>query len=895
MASAQLATRLVWDEDAEEKSGDAVTSWDNSGDKGGSECSAISPDLVVEGSPQRSPFRNEVNTSYFSDPESQTATRAAKKHFERPSGFVYGRLSKRSATQPPHSIPMDKDDESDIGYGYGVDDSDYDFYDNDLEDSTGEVVHVSRETPAVSRRETGITMHPKPPPQQQHVSTGRLHSSATLAVERNINASGWIDPVALDSSPVCSTRVKPSDDGGSELSSIACTTVHFQNRASNRHCRLATRLNTVPPLPVDSFNDEVSLLTESSIKPILSGEVAADHTSRLKGSLVDLPPSHGVSTDREESKAAFPLSPSSCPSRSAGFDSETLSSQRLDVERPTRTPVPVQITRTVREKPYRGMPLLLQCTGHVETPTRVIVVSVGSDSESDTDGAGPRGDQRTHPYVDEDEGGTPSLIERGVRTRSRSPSSPYLSTTDRHTTTLPVVSNVPLSGTPAAATTSSYPYTTHIPSPSIQVNSQPNEGQRECLVPPYYNNGYDEKAALDSINASVYTEILDNQDYISEPVLCSYSVEPITLADGGNATEGQWAHPSYQASDPHTVPRGTGSDGFHFTPSSSLQDMSHGILPAPHHMTLPSRSTAQWHDPGLVLDPPLSQLPANISANRKERMGSWQKGAVGVESAFPAGYPADFYEIVDVVESVEETSTLHNTPPVVCAFDPYRWSSPQSRGQGHYRESVSTPQVSHPSSNLLTKVLQRHHRGQEVVHRLLDTHLHRPLSGTPFGRVVPASVYLKEQRQQRAEQLSLEAEQMRLQIAYDVCQATYPYARELLLLFLLLVEETDIHQRRRSRKSPSFSHTAANSVAESLVTFELCAQAVNTVLQRHSVKWIRATRELCARVVTWCRAGKDGGWGLNREDSEEDRVEYTSFVSSVMQFASEYPFGRRGC
>jgi predicted HD phosphohydrolase len=167
-----------------------------------------------------------------------------------------------------------------------------------------------------------------------------------------------------------------------------------------------------------------------------------------------------------------------------------------------------------------------------------------------------------------------------------------------------------------------------------------------------------------------------------------------------------------------------------------------------------------------------------------------------------------------------------------------------------------------------------------------------------------AVLYMAQQEQLRSQRMAAEAERLRLGLALDVCQAVRPHGRDLLLMLLLLVEESNAAQRRHQRRRSYTSEGGRNALGdpteweESRVSYDVCAEAINCVLERHGISWVRATRGLCHRVVAWCRCHDQHSSSTMHDKSASVRepmlVEYTTFVSCVMEFAARYADSNAG-
>ncbi|CAJ1016938.1 hypothetical protein Q4I30_001113 [Leishmania utingensis] len=680
-----------------------------------------------------------------------------------------------------------------------------------------------------------------------------------------------------------------------------------------------------------------------------------------------------VSLSPEDDRAAAnspPPRPLAMPAKTSMSPPTRENGTLIRVMHPTlnTTGLMCPLTRVVRDRPPRGAPLILQCTGHMPTPTRTILVDdimmEGDEGEEEgTVTAGlytsayteicDRSDLLLSSSVSADgvllrkgggEGGSGS---RDTSNRSPTPDpdlhhgrtwqatrsgSPLVSLTDAQF----------IGGNAATVAYQQHPELRHHgldPSPSLT----PAKTWREKEV----------NAVPDLIDFSVETEAMEASWQDESLVLCGYSVEPIRV--GCDTSGSPEVRPHHKVPRCHSFPtfsaNGATAPGADFPKESrvlfsasqaveQLQAGADGVeerwarlpvaapwLPHPRRLERDAVQTvARGWLPRTYTHPPSRE--AYPDARFTEDLP---------QTAFP-----DPHDVRHLVESVEEM------PGPGRAFHPPAWTSNvPSEGAGalggwasglsfgkscHFSDSGEFAQPTPSSLNSATRCEDRSPLTvQRERRRVLHTLLARQTRSSESRRcatvsqryagaqesmrsarlIAPAADYVATQEQLREQRLAVEAERARLGLVMDMCEAVRPHARDLLLMFLLLVEESNIrcrHRRRgqvQRRSKPTSTHDTAYSLPlnstvweESRVTYGMCAEAVNCVLERHGVTRIRATRELCRRVVAWSQyhrhchnlpTQRESLLGSLHGTADDTSVEYATFVSSVMEFAEQYP------
>ncbi|KAK7198026.1 hypothetical protein NESM_000758100 [Novymonas esmeraldas] len=634
-------------------------------------------------------------------------------------------------------------------------------------------------------------------------------------------------------------------------------------------------------------------------------------------------------------------------------------------------------TRVVRERPVHGAPLLLQCTGHICTPTRTIRVDdMLTDGEEDEGEATVTACLHTSVYKDvaDSASGTPS-------TSSSSPEVMALEEDDGrgggatrhsrrdHGALLPRrrARRLVRSGSPLLslvdpqrpvhvdAATESPSHPQRIVVTSISRSGWGTQGEEEVY------EGAGEDAMPDMIDFSVQTEPLDVSQHGESLVLCGYSVEPIVACDGARGQP---------TARPH---RGAALNGG----SPASYAAMGAAAPVPESRSLfasppgakqtPVREEEGEEEEDSVVEnwSRAQREAARLSHSRhREPYGTWSApsersrgphAAAAMYAAHDRVHVAqgvvhasseEMGAVFDLVESVEETPAPHRGD---FAAVPYTTTAPRSGGGGggvgplrgevrraHASPPPPPPRFNERGSSAPHGVVHRadeHATSQQrhqrlTVHSLLARQLRSPQHGAGPGAArprhnstldscppglftAPAEDYAEAQEQLRRQRLAAEAERVRFSLALDVCAAVRPHARDLLLMFLLFAEESSSRRRRSHggalhRRGGTVSPDAAGSSSadttvwgsESRVSYDTCAEAVNCVLERRGVSWVRATRELCRRVVAWCYYHRHRGDAVDdyahvaealTDTADDASTDYATFVSAVMEFADGFP------
>ncbi|CAG9568825.1 conserved hypothetical protein [Leishmania major strain Friedlin] len=626
-------------------------------------------------------------------------------------------------------------------------------------------------------------------------------------------------------------------------------------------------------------------------------------------------------------------------------------------------------TRVVRDRPPRGVPLILQCTGHFPTRTRTILVDDTMMDDDEGDGedtvtAGlhtsvykETGDRSDLSYSSSVSAEGVLLLRSGGRGgrggRDASNGSPTPSPGVLHGRTY----RVARSGSPLVSLTDAQ-FIGGDPATVAYQQPEPHHHDIDAspsLSPP--KTWEEEEEVVDTmpdlIDFSVQTEELEPSRQDESLILCGYSVEPICASRGASAPpEVRPRHrvppcqPFFKTSATDATASAAafskkGREGCAASQDvEQLQATGEGgeegwawprgeasWLPQPSHLECDAVQTVsrEW------LPRTYTHRPSR-EANR----------AAGFDDDLPQASSPDLHDVRHLIESVEEAPApgrgFH--PPLRITDMPCegaevrggRNSTPSFRKSRHVNNSVECIQATPLSSSSATRfdersslTLQRGRR--KALHTLLARQMCSPNSSRctttsheyadarasvrSARLIAPAADYVATQEQLRGQRLAAEEERARLSLVLDVCEAVRPHARDLLLMFLLLVEESNMRRRhggrgqaqRRSnptsdRGTAYSSHLDSSVWEESRVTYGTCAEAVNCVLERHGVTRVRATRELCRRVVAWCQHHHRGHSLLTqgaslldslRGTADEASVEYATFVSSVMEFAEQYP------
>ncbi|CBZ31616.1 hypothetical protein, conserved [Leishmania donovani] len=627
-------------------------------------------------------------------------------------------------------------------------------------------------------------------------------------------------------------------------------------------------------------------------------------------------------------------------------------------------------TRVVRDRPPRGVPLILQCTGHYPTPTRTILVddTMMDDDEGDGEDTVTAG---LHTSVYKETGDRSDLSysssvsvegvlllrgggQGGRCGRDASNCSPTPSPGVLHGRTCPVArSGSPLVSLTDAQFIGGDPATVAYQHPEPEPHHHDLDASPSLLPPKTWEEEEEVDAVPDLIDFSVQTEELEPSRQDESLILCGYSVEPICASRGASAPP--------EARPRHRVPPcqpffkssaiGATASAAAFSKkgregcaaSQDVEQLQVEGEGAEEDWAWP-RGEASWlpqtsHlEREAVQTVPREWLPRTYTHQPSREAYR----ATGFDDDLPQTSTPSLHDVRYLVESVQEAPApgrgFHPPPRIIdvpCEGAEVRGgrnSTLSFRKSRHVNNSVERVQATPLSSSSATRfdersslTLQRERRN--ALHTLLARQMRSPSSSRctttsheyadarvsvrSARLIAPAADYVAMQEQLRGQRLAAEEERARLSLVLDVCEAVRPHARDLLLMFLLLVEESNMRRRHRRRgqvqrrSNPTSDHGTAYSShldssvwEESRVTYGMCAEAVNCVLERHGVTRVRATRELCRRVVAWCKHHHSGHslptQGASLLDSlrgtaDDASVEYATFVSSVMEFAEQYP------
>ncbi|KPA83618.1 hypothetical protein ABB37_01891 [Leptomonas pyrrhocoris] len=935
------------------------------------------PDLVVEASPFQGDgsdgrmTKEDVDASFFSDYEAEARSKAiaiaplTPPPPPPPPPLKKSSLAKRTngGTDPlPHGEKREVEEEE-------LHDGDA-FYDAEYASSLGE-----------QKKRRGSSPSPTP---EAAVQWKQGKVLTTSSAHHNGRANSWLDPLRSLSSPPLDVDVDHDQFGrlllraphglsdsprrGSDSSPSAprSNTPRSYVGAPPAAVREGTAAPSPPFHPISSVDlpDQPSFVWGSHDSPrnapvdvvkALSSTATAQHgggAPASKGSRAPLPsppppPLQGHQANRRAASTAdtqtavVASTPPHKPPTAAVSWTDVPTSAETVVRAlvPGLHPLPTAVVtdgstgqkRVVRERAPRGVPLLLQCTEHADTPTRTIVIpsaaeekaSVGGDEDEETVSAGP------HTSAYRETSGMSDLIssasrESPVRSAKKSVRKDLM----RHTPERAVdcrrrsgrsksprvsfVDHLP-SGADAASTPPQHdlPPSLHRLSPS---SASSTDTEADAFAPP------------ELVDFSVLTEAMGHSTQEDSVVLCGFSVESLPMSAGVVRADEE-SHPSRpcaraaqqpRLAHPPTASRRTlrTTDAPHADASSIVQPPreAYASYAAPHSRNQPEAGQANPY----ALQRPTPAL-VHGSARHDDRRLPWPSRELEYPppAAEPIAAPAtvrttkeplkvvDIYHTVDSVEEavVGESADYEYTTSYAGPYNAMH-SNPTDDTLGAMQTAAT------PTSENRYDPLQHRRQQREAVRQLLarqtDPQRHSTsraqsdddteIEGDTAPQQLSSAAYVLQQERLREQRMAAETERLRLGLALDVCQAVRPYGRDLLLMFLLLVEESNasLRRHRQSSKTLKGSSDAFADTApwtESRVRYEMCAEAVNCVLARHGVRSVRATRELCRRVVTWCGRNLQGSsrsFEASSASMDETLVEYTAFVSCVMEFAAQY-------
>ncbi|KPI87622.1 hypothetical protein ABL78_3279 [Leptomonas seymouri] len=582
-------------------------------------------------------------------------------------------------------------------------------------------------------------------------------------------------------------------------------------------------------------------------------------------------------------------------------------------------------TRVVRERAPRGVPLLLQCTEHAHTPTRTILVPSAAEKD-DADG-------------DDDE-----TVNAGLHTSAyceASGVSDLISSASHESSVTPAEKNshVNLMHHTSEGAANCRHRTARSRSPFVSLVENHPSGAGAALMyrqqaQPLSSRGASPSSSISAetvaaapprlVDFSVHTEALESSAQEDSLVLCGFSVESLPMlmeATRVGEESHRSSHHSPVAQPPHPprlpeVPRRT-----HSTVRAPGADASPHRQPSREEYTSSAASHSRNQPRPAQVHVATSDDDSKFLWPSRELVYPAQEtelttGAAMMDSPKESLKVFDLHYVVDSVEeAVVGGSAGHSyISPCVGPYGAYdrghdavHSNSAFAQARCTVEDTVSGTSASEYSLGQLQHRQQQREAVRQLLARQTDLRHHSRSRPHYYGDVdverdmVPqplsSAAYVMQQERLREQRMAAEAERLRLELALDVCQAVRPYGRDLLLMFLLLVEESNAALRLRRRNSKALEgryDTFADPAQwrESRVSYEMCAEAVNCVLERHGVGWIRATRELCRRVVAWCRRHQQGSAAsrdLSSISMDDTLVEYATFVSCVMEFVVQYP------
>ncbi|GET85894.1 hypothetical protein, conserved [Leishmania tarentolae] len=619
-------------------------------------------------------------------------------------------------------------------------------------------------------------------------------------------------------------------------------------------------------------------------------------------------------------------------------------------------------TRVVRDRPPRGVPLILQCTGHFQTPTRTIFIDDTMMEEDPGDGgdtvtAGPHTSVYKETGDRSDRSYSSSLSVDGVELRKgggrgrhggcdASNCSPEPGPGMLHSRTCQLARSAsPLVSLTDAQSIGGDPVTVAYLQPQPESHHRDTDTSPSLPRPKMWEE--EENTVPDLIDFSVHTDELEPSQQDESLILCGYSVEPISVSRDTSAAPEARPH--------HQVPL---CRSYNFSATGATASVA-ALSVKGRGRCVSSRDVEQlqvegevatngwaWPQAGGASWPPQpSHLECDVVQTVPQtypRQPSRETYPfAGLDEDLPHTSSPALHGLRHPIEYAEETPAhghnFHRSPRITDVLgegarvrDSWSFSPSfhESRHVNNSAECVQTPPLSSsPATRLERSSLTLRREGRKTLQTLFARQMHSPTSsrcttmshGYTDAResvhssrlIAPAVDYVATQEQLRGQRIAAEEERARLSLALDVCEAVRPHARDLLLMFLLLVEESNMQCRHRRqgqvqcRSTPTSdhrtscgSHLDSTVWEESRVTYGTCAEAVNCVLQRHGVTRVRATRELCRRVVAWSRNHHNGQrlptqhaslLDSLRGTADDSSVEYATFVSSVMEFSAQYP------
>ncbi|KAG5485869.1 hypothetical protein CUR178_07462 [Leishmania enriettii] len=966
------------------------------------------PDLEVEASPARhdgSPgveeVRRDVDTSYFSDYAERDARRyeqAALPPQLRPSGGVKGEDDACSRELLPH-LCSDEHSAQPVT-GVVAEGNADDFCDAEHESNT--------------RRHRGKRSPPPVTDLDAAVRLKKAIGSVPPLKSEGGRSSSWLDPLSDVSTPfskdgaaayskqsllsedvyfqrhgplgtpgrtsqsrfvqrtdrllyqggppsvmVREGTVAPSPSSGSELNAATSWTTDQGARGHRRtnyaSSSRASTIATIEAVHVVEVTDVLTNHNHNGCGENGASTVTPTTPPRVTPRSCDARTSYSHKSDSAAANSTPPRPltvTATAPMRQQTHEDDTRTREMLPSLETTMGACPQ--TRVVRDRPPRGAPLILQCTGHISTPTRTILVDhTMMDDDDDTVTAG----LHTSAYNEVDDlsdlsssvpadevlllkgGERGGSVGRGAPNRLHMPGSGML---DGRTCRAARSASPLLSLTDARFTDGDT---------AIVVDQQQPESHHHDLVasPPFSLptacGKEDVNAMPDLIDFSVHTEGLEQSGQDDSLTLCGYSVERIRVPRDASAPPEICPHQG--PSHPFLASSATGA----IASVAALSNESRELFTASQDVeqlqaegersARPRAGGPSSRHPSHLERHTMQVVPRERSPRARTHPSSHKAYPTGLseENLSPVS-PSSLDDVRHLIESVEETPapdrSFHPPPQAADAagkgtgargdrssalsftnsrtFDDSVEGvrlAPSSSNSDARRDGRDSLVLQRGRRNALRALLARQARSTDstgcaaLSHECADTR--EDVWSSRF--IAPAADYVATQEKLRGQRLAAEAERARLGLALDVCEAVRPHARDLLLMLLLLVEESNIRRRQRQRSQVQgryeaasthgiahSSHADATVWEESRVTYGTCAEAVNCVLERHGVTRVRATQELCRRVVAWSQHHNRHGALIQCElvvDSllgtvDEASVEYATFVSSVMEFAAQY-------
>ncbi|KAG5511162.1 hypothetical protein JKF63_07104 [Porcisia hertigi] len=760
----------------------------------------------------------------------------------------------------------------------------------------------------------------------------------------------------------------PSPPPRSELSATASCTANGDARGRHRMSNVSSSrasgldsMNAVHVLPLSPLSanghekDSVGGVGVWTASPTTSPRV----TPRSYDSQISLSPRNGsalANSPPQGSRTIAATTSMAQPTR------EDVPLKPAMILAPERAEVAVPGMHVVRDRLPRGAPLILQCTGDVQTPTRTLLVDATQmeDDESEVEKALTAG-LHTNVYKETGErsglsfsssfsGDEALFLKYGQRgsnsgpaelSRSPKPGPGAINSRTLHVTrsSSPLVSLADaqfFANDPATVVCQQRPESHH------GLDASPSR------LPPHMWKE-EMNAAPDLIDFSVQTEALGSSQQGESLILCEYSVEPIPASCDASASSEVCHRYPVPPCQPFLTSKATGATA----PSAAFSAESRALFSASQNM---KQLQVDDQDTGGIWARPRPEAP--FSPCRIHLEGDVDHAVPHTDTHLPQCVAhstarsvhdlsntaaTDRHKVRQVIESVEEVPAAdrrflhspHWTTDVPGGGDQTQcgWgSAPPFTKLRHYVDCVEDLRVTASSSALAAPFdesdsLALKRERERALHALLVQQTQRPdSSGSPprsyeyadrresvhsAHSIAPAAHYVSAQERRRGQRLAAESERARLSLVLAVCEAVRPHARDLLFVFLLLMEESRIrhsHTLRgtvQSHSEPTLTHSTtccphldSAALGESRVTYYTCAEAVNCVLERHGVTCVRATRELCRRVVAWCQYYHNCHTQPSepellldslRGTADETSVEYAAFISALLEFAAQYP------